>query len=82
MREHAPLRAVEALSREIGHLIGKACPPGYGFLLVMFSFGEGGFTNYISNAEREDVVRLLDELRAKLAAGDEGAPPGVLDRDN
>jgi predicted RNA-binding protein len=41
-----------------------------GFCLMVFRFGEGGRANYISNANREDVVTLLKEQLARF----EGQP--------
>ena len=41
-----------------------------GFFLAVFPFDEGGKEgrfNYISNAERLDVVTLLTEMRARFA---------------
>jgi hypothetical protein len=38
-----------------------------GFCLMVFEFGEGaGRANYISNADREDVVTLLKEQLARF----------------
>jgi len=36
-----------------------------GFVLLTFDFGEGGLTNYISNAKRKDIVKYFEELLAK-----------------
>lgn len=44
-----------------------------GFVMLVFKFGEGGRANYISNAEREDVVTLLKEQLAYF----QGAPEDV-----
>jgi hypothetical protein len=42
-----------------------------GFVVIMFEFGEGpGRANYISNAQRSDVVTLLKEQIARF----EGQP--------
>ena len=41
-----------------------------GFVLLVFPFGEGGRCNYISNAERDDVVTMLKEQLARF----EGQP--------
>jgi hypothetical protein len=41
-----------------------------GFCLMVFSFGEAGRANYISNADRSDVVTLLREQLARF----EGQP--------
>jgi hypothetical protein len=39
-----------------------------GFLLGVFEFGdlEGGRFNYISNANRSDIINLLKEMTAKF----------------
>ena len=41
-----------------------------GFVLMTFAFGDQGRCNYISNAERKDVVVLLKEQLRRF----EGAP--------
>jgi len=47
-----------------------------GFTLVAFEYGAEGSMAYCSTAPREDFLRLLDELRGKLAAAVPGAPKG------
>jgi len=39
-------------------------PKSVGFVLLAFNFGDKGRCNYISNANREDVVTLLAEQLA------------------
>lgn len=39
-----------------------------GFVLAMFKFGETGRFNYISNASREDVTKLMREMAVKFEA--------------
>lgn len=47
-----------------------------GFTVIMFEFGPpGGALGYASTANREDMLRVLDEMRAKLAQSLD-APPG------
>jgi hypothetical protein len=41
-----------------------------GFVLLTFDFGDKGRCNYISNADRKDVIVLLKEQLARF----EGAP--------
>lgn len=59
--------AVEAKLREIGRMLKKSVDevPGCGFCLWLFSYGEGGDMFYLSSARREDVMRMLDEFKAK-----------------
>lgn len=46
---------------------GESGPRGVGFVLLSFNFGEveAGRINYISNAEREDVVLAMQEFIAQ-----------------
>lgn len=57
------------LARSIGNRIGSSLPKGVGFSLIVFTFGEGGWLSYISNGQREDVLKMLDEYRERLKAG-------------
>lgn len=58
------LREMEHLARQIGEIIGAAMEAHErkrGFLLMMFSF-EGPELTYISNANRGDIIKLLEEF--------------------
>lgn len=55
----------EAMLKEIGDLLRHACPKGYGFSLLIFSFGEGGNMFYTSNAERESLIQAMQEFIQK-----------------
>jgi hypothetical protein len=55
----------EKFLKEIGLMLGRAVPPGYGFTLLLFSFGPGGHMFYTSNANRDDMVRAMREFIAK-----------------
>lgn len=46
---------------KLAEFINSQLPSGYGFTLLVFTFGESGFMNYISNAHREDVKKALKE---------------------
>lgn len=54
-------------NQEIGRLIGSQLPPGWGFALLVFTFGGGGTMTYISNAQRADMVKAMQEFIAKQA---------------
>lgn len=41
-----------------------------GFALLVFRFGESGVGDYISNADREDMIKGLRELADRLEAGE------------
>jgi len=64
-------RMVDALKdkcNEIGHLIGEGLPPGVGFCLLVFEF-TGPQLHYICNAQREDMIELLEEFKQSLSKG-------------
>lgn len=66
MRYEVRDEKAEAMLKEIGTLLKAACPPGYGFSLLVFTFGEGGNMFYSSNARREDMIRAMQEFIAKF----------------
>lgn len=68
---------IEALSRAIAEALSEALPEGLGFALLVFDFGEGGNLAWISNAKREDMVRVLREQLARFEKGMAGehTPP-------
>lgn len=55
--------------QDIGERIGHALPPGWGFALLIFTFnkteGEDGTMTYISNAQRDDMLRAFQEFLQK-----------------
>lgn len=59
-------RLAEAILRDIGDILKRAMPPGWGFALLMFELGDGGTMNYLSNADRADMCAALRELLGKL----------------
>jgi hypothetical protein len=60
---------IEIKLKEIGHFIGDTLPEGWGFTLLLFSFGEGGSTFYISNAERASMIEAMKEFIKKNEGG-------------
>lgn len=46
----------------IARTVDRQLPYGWGFVVLAFPFGAGGRMNYISNAERADVVRSMYEF--------------------
>ena len=64
-----PLRELEATARQIGRRIGGSLPDGVGFCLMIFDLGEGGHMTYLSNAERDDMVKGVRELLEAVEAG-------------
>lgn len=66
------------LSRELATGLAKTVeqniPNGYGFCLLLFPFGkgEGNRMQYISNANREDIVQAMKEWIKKTEADNFG----------
>lgn len=60
-----PLAELEGHARDIGRTIGGALPKGVGFALLVFDFGEDGHMTWISNAQRDDMLRALQEFMQK-----------------
>ena len=58
--------------REIGRVLKAAMPPGWGFTLLLFSYGGDGFLTYLSSAERPDMIAALEEMLTKLKADPTG----------
>lgn len=61
----------EAIARELGRqlkaeLEDTTTGPPMGFALWIFDFGDKGFLSYISNARREDMIKLLREHLKRL----------------
>src|SRR3990167_8971628 len=64
-----PLESAEVVCRDIGRRIAREMPKGWGFALVLFSFGADGFMTCLSNAERSDMVKALRECAEKIETG-------------
>jgi hypothetical protein len=46
----------------LGRHVDRQLPYGWGFVVLAFPFGAGGRMNYISNANRADIVRAMYEF--------------------
>jgi hypothetical protein len=53
--------AMRPLLQALGGQIGEQLPVGWGFNLLLFTYGEGGSLFYISSAERQDVIAVMRE---------------------
>jgi len=51
--------------RELAGEISAKVPPGFGFGLFIFEFGEDGAMFWISNAQRPSMIKALRERIAK-----------------
>mgnify|MGYP001609691257 CR=1 FL=1 len=66
----ANLEQAENCARDIGRIIKKSMPEGWGFSLVLFSFGEDGLMTYLSSGQREDCIKMLEELLTKIKSNE------------
>lgn len=57
---------VEQRLKAIGDHLRNIMPAGFGFVLLIASFGEGASTFYTSNCERESVVAMMREFISKF----------------
>lgn len=64
---HAEMpEAVKVILKDIGASLGGCMPAGWGFALLMFTYGEGGAMSWISSAQRADMCSALEEMLFKL----------------
>lgn len=71
---------VERNAQLLAQAIGGSLPPNYGFALLLFSFGEGGYLTHVSNARSADLIKTLRECADTMERGLD-APPGVVAND-
>jgi len=93
MREINPaiLRHLEAKARSLGRTLDETInPPNpatgikqrkHGFALLLFSF-DGPELTWLSNAERADMIKLLEEILQKFKVGQMDDFPGGIDARN
>lgn len=65
-RAPVPDNVLEIL-RGTGEVIGNALPSGWGFALMIFTYGENGTMSWISSADRADMIRVMDEFKVMLS---------------
>lgn len=57
----------------VGRDIAAKLPDNHGFICLTFPFGDdpGGRTQYISNAKREDAIKLIKEFLFRIGASED-----------
>lgn len=65
-KRRATLESAEVKCREIARRLKGVMPEGWGFMLVLSSFGEDGFFTYLSDLQRADAIKLLREAVSKI----------------
>ena len=53
---------IQILLKEIGGILKGAMPEGYGFTLLIYSYGKKGSLFYMSSAERADMIKTMQEF--------------------
>jgi hypothetical protein len=54
--------AIRPVAKDLGRIISSQLPAGWGFTLLLFTFGPGGTLSYISNADRSDMLLTMKEF--------------------
>jgi hypothetical protein len=52
--------------QEMAEKVGKMLPQDFGFAIIVFPFNNPGISNYISNANRSDMIKALRETADRL----------------
>ena len=64
--QRATLEEAEAWARNIGKRLKSELPKGWGFTLLLVSYGENGVMTYLSSCNRQDMIKGLKEITYKL----------------
>ena len=76
--KRAPLEAAEIEALRLSRVIGGNLPEGWGFAVLLRSFGDNGHGTYVSNCGREDMLNMLRELVVYLGSGGEFEKPETM----
>lgn len=52
--------------QQMGKRVAEMLPSDFGFAILVFPLGSGGESNYISNADRSDMIKALRETANRL----------------
>lgn len=60
-------KIMRVMAKALEDFLDEKLPgPKKGFALIIFEFNEPGISNYISNAERKDMIQALSETAERL----------------
>jgi hypothetical protein len=62
--------AAQKVLLEIGHVLKRALPPNYGFVLFLAGLGINGNLFYLSSIERASMLEMLKGFIARVEAAD------------
>ena len=57
----ANLEEAEIKCRNMARKLKEMLPNGWGFTIILYSYGDGGFTTYLSTGDREGCIKMLRE---------------------
>ena len=60
--------------RDIAEMISEKIP-GLGFALIVFQFKKPGMSNYVSNAQRADMIKALEETLTRWKNNEDFTTP-------
>lgn len=64
--------------RQLARIV-KSEIPGLGFCLLVFEFEKPGVSNYIANAQRQDMIKALKETIKRLESKEDFKTPNKTD---
>lgn len=67
-------RKAEAALQDIARTIEGVLPDGVVFTLITYTVGEGGYSAYVSNGHRDDMIASLKETVARLESRTTSGP--------
>lgn len=72
--KRATLEQAENKARRIGEALRDAMKdlPGWGFTVILTSFGDNGLTTYLSSCNRQDMIKAMREMADHLEKGKRG----------
>ena len=79
-KKKATLEEAEIAARRMASAMCGFCPPGWGYILFVQSFGRDGHCTYLSTIQRDDAIRCLKEWITHVQPGGPGESPGWVDR--
>ncbi len=68
-KERATLEEAERAAGNLGKELAKEMPKGWGFTILLTSFGENSLLTYISNCDRSDMIESMKEFIHNLENG-------------
>lgn len=65
-----PVESAERVMQDIARNVEERIPHGYGFVVLLTSFGENGFASWVGNIGRENLPKALREWADTVERGE------------